>query len=419
MSDTAKIQEQPMKKRAGRKPIPYEKGSAEYKQEVARRALERFHKKNEKKVKKDTTFIYPTYRDAKPENALPPLRSLSVEMPTYLKPVFGEKFELNNDIPTWYFMHAKPIGALSETTQKQYKQYQLRLVKVSLDMYERLRYVLTQPVAIKAQFVKSWLAYTADKVREIYQKPQPIHNRGEYEQLIIEMFLYAHLSKTTKKEVKNIQMSQVASPARLEATIDWDVWLEKSAKYCKAIYNQKATMENHTTLALIALYSMLPPIRLDYDDVKVVSKVPTKKVRENTLVLSGPKKSAFYWVKFKNADAFERQGTLPIVIPVQGLLLKYLKTYWKTKHSLYPSDDKLFNIPHFSEKVSDVAELVSGKRFTNRLMRSSYIRHFYEQVQDGELDLAEIQEMMRNIHQTNIEVSISYIKKLAEGQEEF
>ena len=416
MSDIEPI---PIQKRAARSKIPYEKGSDDYKKEVARRALERYHRKNKKKIQKEPLNIYPTYKDSKPENALPFIRLLSVEMPTSLKPVFGETFELNNDIPSWYFMHAKPSDTLSETTQKQYKQYQLRIVKVSLDMYERIRYVVTQPVAIKAQFIKSWLAYLADQVRDIYQKPKPIHDRTKYEQLVIEMFLYAYLSKTTKKEVKNIQMSQVASPARMEATIDWEVWTDKAAKYCKAIFNQKVTLDNRTTLVLLALYSLLPPIRLDYDDVKVVYKTPTKKIRENTLLLSGPKKSAFYWVKFKNADAFERQGTLPIVIPVKGILLKYIKAYWKIKSSLYPSDDKLFSLAHFSEKVTEAAELVSGKRFTNRLMRSSYIKNFYDQVQDGELDLGEIQDMMRNIHQTNIEVSISYIKKLAEGQEEF
>jgi hypothetical protein len=130
------------------------------------------------------------------------------------------------------------------------------------------------------------------------------------------------------------------------------------------------------------------------------------------VVLGGKTISAFYWYKFKNASAFEKEGTLPIVQPLTPPLIKILTKYWNAVKT--PTRTKLFELPHFSEKVSAVAKIITGKNFTNRLMRSSFIQDFYMKVQDGKLDLDSIQAMMRSIHQTNIEVSLSYIKKLAE-----
>jgi hypothetical protein len=376
-----------------------------------------------KKVRVKKEADEPNYRLSKPPYALAKLKYLIIPMPPKLIPVFGKTFTLNNDITSWYCFHSKRLIELSETTQRQYKLLTLRLSKVAEDPFERVIYVLTQPLATKAQFIKAWLNHLSDTLYDIYLKPEPIKTIKVYEELVLEMFLFAELSKRAKTEVNNAQMSQLATEERIDNTIEWDEWTEKANKFAMTLYKKdEPTVQELTEMAIAGLYSMLPPIRLDYDDVKVVVKTPTDRMKplinklnekkENAVVLGGKTISAFYWYKFKNASAFEKEGTLPIVQPLTPPLIKILTKYWNAVKT--PTRTKLFELPHFSEKVSAVAKIITGKNFTNRLMRSSFIQDFYMKVQDGKLDLDSIQAMMRSIHQTNIEVSLSYIKKLAE-----
>ena len=365
----------------------------------------------------------PNYLHSKPMQVLPKLRTLIFPMPTKMVPIFGKTFTLNNDIPSWYCFHSKRLDTLSETTQKQYKLLVNRLKKESDDIYERIIYVMTQPLAKKAQFVKAWLNHLADKVHNIYEKPEPIESYKSYEHLLLEMFMYAEISKRAKTEVNYAQMSQVASEERINNTVEWDEWVAKADKFANIYFKKKdISVDEATEMALAALYSMLPPIRLDYDNVNVMVKTSLtgmktirnriNETKENTFLLGGPSTTAFYWYKFKNAGAFDKEGTLPIVQYVPNKLRLILKKYWAVVGS--PTRTKLFDIPHFSEKLSNVAKIITGKNFTNRLMRSSFIQDFYTKVQGGKMDLDAIQGMMRSIHQTNIEVNLSYIKKLAE-----
>lgn len=376
-----------------------------------------------KKVRAEKDADEPNYRHSKPPRVLPKLRYLIVPMPPKLIPVFGKTFTMNNDIPSWYSFHSKRLNELSETTQRQYKLLVLRLNKVANNMEDRIIYVLTQPLATKAQFIKAWLNHLSDKVYDLYLKPEPIKTLKNYEDLILEMFLFAELSKRSKSEVNNAQFSQLATDDRIDNTVEWDEWTKKADKFAMGLYRKKdATVNDLTEMAIAGLYSMLPPIRLDYDNVNVIVKTANDKMKpllnkikekkENTLVLGGNTTSAFYWFKFKNANAFEKEGTLPIVQPISTQLQKILKKYWDGVKT--PTRTKLFELPHFSEKVSAVAKIITGKNFTNRLMRSSFIQDFYMKVQNGKMDLDAIQAMMRSIHQTNIEVNLSYIKKLAE-----
>jgi hypothetical protein len=61
--------------------------------------------------------------------------------------------------------------------------------------------------------------------------------------------------------------------------------------------------------------------------------------------------------------------------------------------------------------LSSLAEQISGKHFTNRFMRSSYIKFWHqENSKDGELDINKTKEMMKLLHQTNLEIHLAYVK---------
>lgn len=397
-------------------PIGFPKHSEEWYAEVARRqkvrdvARRAAAKAAAAKGSRKQRIPVSTTKSA---NFLPPLKHLAIRIPEKLESTFGEVYKLSNNQDTWYFKHAKRTNVLATVTQKQYGTLVRKIKTIPGDMYDRLAWIVVQPLQHKAQYIKAWLAHIADKVAEWYESERPISVFKEYADLIAEMTLFADLSKRTKQDVKELQTSQVVSKDRLDNTVEWSEWVTAAKRYALTISKKKdATIDDMVRGVIAALYSYLPPIRLDYEDVTVVHKKP-KKMTDNTLVLSGVKSSAFYWMKFKNAEAFAKQGSLPIRQPLPPFLIKLLKRYMKMR----PDATKLFQVPHFSEKVTETALIITDKRFTNRLMRSSFITDFYNKAQAESMDLNKIKDMMRSIHQTNIETNISYIKKLAEGED--
>jgi hypothetical protein len=382
------------RKRAIKVANPFEKGTLEYKEEIKRRLRENWT--NKKNVYRNKT---------KEANTLPIPKKTYFKVPDDLKDILGDTIQITNDIKTWYFLHSKRTIQLSETTQKQYKNYNKRIPEG--DIWSEVRFVKEQPVQSKAQFIKSRLAHVADKVANFYESNEPILKVNEYNDLILAMFVWATLSKKSKSDIKELQASQITSQDRIDRTIDWDDWTKKANMFIMRIKRKKEPTERDLTdMALAAVYSYLPPIRLDYDNVTIVKRKP-KTITENTLVLSGNKTSAFYWVKFKNASAFK---DLPIEVKLPRNLLLTLKRYVK------PDQTRLFNISHFSEYLTALTEVITNIRFSNRLMRSSYIKNYYQNIDNGAFNINEAKKMMRQIHQTNIEISLSYIKRLAEGE---
>lgn len=381
------------KKRAIKVANPFEKGTLEYKEEIKRRLRENWT--NKKNVYRNKT---------KETNTLSIPKKTYFKVPDDLKDILGDAIQITNDIKTWYFLHSKRTIQLSETTQKQYKNYNKRIPEG--DIWSEVRFINEQPVQSKAQFIKARLALVADKVANFYETNEPILKVTEYNDLILAMFVWATLSKKSKSDIKELQASQIASQDRMDRTIDWDEWTKKANAFIMRIKRKKdATERDLTDMALAAVYSYLPPIRLDYDNVIIVKRKP-KTITENTLVLSGNKTSAFYWVKFKNASAFK---DLPIEVKLPRNLLLTLKKYVK------PEQTRLFNISHFSEYLTALTEVITNMKFSNRLMRSSYIKNYYQNIDNGAFNINEAKRMMRTIHQTNIEISLSYIKRLAEG----
>jgi len=381
------------RKRAKKIAIPFAKGTLEYKEEINRRLRENWS--NKKNVYRNKT---------KEANSLHIPKKTYFKVPDDLISVLGNDIQINNDIKTWYFLHSKRSIQLSETTQKQYKNYNKRIPEG--DIWSEVRFINEQPVQSKAQFIKSRLALVADKVANLYESNEPILKASEYNDLVLAMFVWATLSKKSKSDIKDLQASQIASQDRIDRTIDWDDWTKKANTFIMRIKRKKdATERDLTDMALASVYSYLPPIRLDYDNVVIVKRKP-KTITENTLVLAGNKTSAFYWVKFKNASAFK---DLPIEVKLPRNLLLTLKRYVK------PDQTRLFNIPHFSEYLTALTEVITNVKFSNRLMRSSYIKNYYQNIDNGSFNINEAKKMMRTIHQTNIEISLSYIKRLADA----
>jgi hypothetical protein len=113
-----------------------------------------------------------------------------------------------------------------------------------------------------------------------------------------------------------------------------------------------------------------------------------------------PREAVVFWGEFKNSASFE----LPLKQELPRQLVSVL-------HKVLPEGDSTpLKVPNFSTFLTHLAEQITGKQFTNRLMRASYIRWWHDNNSKDGVDVAKTKAMMAQMHQTNMQVHLSYVK---------
>jgi integrase len=156
------------------------------------------------------------------------------------------------------------------------------------------------------------------------------------------------------KKQAEIYQEQLLSPGEQEKFMDW-----------KEILKVQRTMEKGTLdHLLVSLYTLQPPMRLDYCGMKVVTTHPEAK-DGNYLVMSD--KPYFIFTQYKTV---KRYGV--VIKEVPKPLVVVLKRYFKG----YPTDI-LFQMSEtaFSKLIGDVFEKHTTKRVTCNILRHSYVSH--------------------------------------------
>jgi hypothetical protein len=193
--------------------------------------------------------------------------------------------------------------------------------------------------------------------------------------------------------------------------VPWSDWEQLSRRFVKALANKEdATTRDNQEAMVVALYSFIPPVRLDWNDIEVrytkggKALAPLKgEVGKNIMYLA-PKTAVVFWGEFKNAASFGTE--LPLRQELPSSLVRILhKVLPKSEEPVSP-----LKLPNFSNYLTGLAEQITGKPFSNRLMRSSYIRHYHEQNSKEGVNVAATKAMMRLLHQTNMEVHLAYNK---------
>jgi hypothetical protein len=374
------------------------KGTPEYTAEVARRQAERY------KLKKETAS---EPRDPGSEPPLPANLPIVYQTPEDLVGVLGESVTLPAEWTTWPMYHVRRQKDLSVTTMKQYKTYHSKLP--DKDIYDVVRFIVGHDAATQNQFAKSGLSYVSQQLYDmIYVGNARIRlaKSPQYKKLLHQMMVYSELNKRTKKVSYETHICQEASADRHANTVEWPVWSKKARQFVSRVVTMKEPTERDKKEAMIvAVYSMIPPVRLDWNDVIVerVKKVDAVKGEKgkNILYVSAPA-SVMTWGEFKNVASF---GTsVPLIQPIPAPLHRVFR-------KLLPAGDSTpFKVPNFSTYLTDLAETITGKRFTNRLMRSSYIRQWHMDNSAEVVDVKKTRAMMKLMHQTNLEVHLAYQK---------
>lgn len=384
--------------------IPFERGSPEYLAEKRRRALEYYYK-----VKK------PEKAAEKPKSpgdapAMPKRMPIVWKTPDDLRFLFGDQITLDAEWTRWPLFHVRRQSDLSKTTMNQYKSYYYRLPPG--DPWNQVRFVIKQVPATQNMYAKAALSYVCDSLyNSLYIKQtRNLAYDDEYKNRLLKMQIWSFLNKKTKAESYERHASQEASESRIEATVPWQDWVQLGKNYLRAMAGKKTLTEKEKRDTLLVwAYSQMPPVRLDWNDMKVV-RVKGGKVFDSisdthkggNVMYVGPKGVVICWSEFKNSAQFK---DLPIKHTVMGpAVIRMMK-------KVLPEGDSeplKMGESQFSRYLTRLAEDITGKPFSNRLMRSSYIQWWHQH--NDTTNVKAVQAMMRQIHQTNIQVHLGYIK---------
>lgn len=382
-------------------PIPFAKDSQEYRDEVKRRLRENWAKKKEQ---------YRPKVEEEERGAAPPLpRNLPINwsVPDDLRDILGETISLTADWMKLPIFHVRRQDQLSKTTLQQYKTYFYKLPQK--DIWDVVRFVMEHPAAQQNMYAKSGLSYIAQDLWDsIYVRQRKgLANTMEYKNKLLRLLVFAALSKSTKKQSYERHASQETSEENLENTVKWEDWTELAKRYVRALMSKPHPTDRDKQEALAAaVYSYIPPVRLDWNDIEVRRTKGGKtfealegEVGKNILFIA-PRESVVFWGEFKTAANFE--------LPLKQVLPRELTT---VLHKVLPEGDSTpLKVGNFSAFLTGVAKHITNKEFTNRLMRSSYIRWWHDNNSKDGVDVNKTKELMRQMHQTNMEVHFGYRK---------
>lgn len=398
-----------VRERKQKEDIPFATGTPEHAAETKRRARERWAANKDR-------YRVPKVEAVREVGDTPPLPKslpITVTVPDDLQDALGEKIIVPAEWQTWPMYHVRRQKDLSKITMSQYKSYFYKLPQK--DIFDVARYILALPLSQRNQAAKAGLSYTSQGLFDtIYERNRKgLATTAFYRNELIKMMVFAKLSQLTKKESYNKHISQEATPERLDATVPWADWTNLAARFVKVMLTKTdATVRDKQEALAMAAYSMIAPVRLDWNDIEVRKTRGGKAFKalkgekgKNILFLA-PKEAVIFWGEFKNAASFG--DDIPLKQDVPKPLLNVL-------HKLAPAD-KIYSplkIPNFSTWLTGVAERITGKPFSNRLMRSSYVRFFHDMNSKDGVDIAKTKQMMQLMHQKNVEVHLAYNKMKA------
>jgi len=358
--------------------------------------------------------------------------------PPRLRAIFGESVTCPTDESTWVANHTKKWEALGEDAKKQYPTNARKALSnagynppKTSDPLAITDYALSVPIDIwkvvieatddkhsvhqRNNFSKGLLGVFNAKIRKMIETKDP-----KTHQLCVWATIIQLMNNNAKRDTSNKHEEQGQSAAAADNTSEWGEWLAKSSAF---ITSAGADAKSQRDAMIVAVYSMIPPVRRNWFEMQVVTAEPPKGDKRNSILITD-KEVVTYWGNFKNKASFKNE--LPLRIPIESqalvaLIRKYaptLKNNW-----FFPSSDRQNAKPMsrdaFGKHIGDLAEKIVGKRFTCNRMRASFITHWHtHNSKDGKANVSAMRVVMRQLHQANLGVHLSYAKLHAKWNKE-
>lgn len=216
------------------------------------------------------------------------------------------------------------------------------------------------------------------------------------------------MTKRSVSESVTKHESQTQSVAAADETVPWAVWWKSvKAEMDKPV---PATFPLWRDRIILAAYTFIPPIRLNWANIEIVTKEPVKSQERKNYLMVKDGKIMTWWGDFKNRASFKDE--LPLRIPIESeILTKAMLPYLaanKTKWVFPNKHGNAWKHNAFGEHLGDLAQAVIGKRFTVQRMRAAYITSFHAKQPD--LKIEAVRKVMRQMHQANLGSHLSYDK---------
>lgn len=174
---------------------------------------------------------------------------------------------------------------------------------------------------------------------------------------------YMELLSENKENLK----TEVKSEREKAAWVDWKNILAETPKAPKA--GDSMTQEQ----VLLAIYTLIPPVRLDYHALSIVQYPAT--TQGNYLQIQNKNKMSLILTEYKTSETY---GATTIALPVRlcKIINSYLETMPKKKFLFSPkgSIDKSFkSAESFGAYLRDTLKTIFEKPLTIDILRHSYI----------------------------------------------
>jgi hypothetical protein len=385
-------------------PIPYAKESQEYRDEVRRRLRENWAKKKEQYRPKSEPEEEIQVGEKPP---IPTKFTAKWTVPSDLHDILGESIALPDDWTKYPLYHVRRQSELSKSTIAQYKAYYYRMPR--RDIWDVVRFIKTHPLAQQNMFAKAALSYICQDLWDsIYvNKKKGLASSSAYKTDLQTMAVFSELSKRTKRQSYEKHSSQQANEENIDNTVKWEDWEALARRFIRALTSKKdMTERDRKEVLVVAVYSLIPPVRLDWNDIEVRRTKGGKTFEKvegeagKNILWIAPRQAVVFWGEFKNSASF----TLPLRQDLPRELVSIMQKV------LPEGDSTPLKVSNFSTFLTHLAEQITGKEFSNRLMRSSYIRWWHNNNSKGEVNVEKTRELMTQMHQTNMQVHLSYVK---------
>lgn len=249
--------------------------------------------------------------------------------------------------------------------------------------------------------------------------PPPIGERQMY--LLLQYLLLSakfnqiYMGKSGGQHAKQVQSDLAAAN-----TVPWKEWETMSSKFITRKWKM-AAFEDKRDAMMMAVYTWQPPIRCNWNSVRFTDKAPTlpegveqDRAAGNWIVVGD--KVTTHWNDFKNVNSF--RGSLPVKVEVEDQRLIKLIKEWKAINvspCMFPKSNTAASTflqkSYFCQKIGDLTEAISRRRFTTQRLRASYISWWHTAHATGRaLNIEQVAKVMRSMHQTNLQVHLGYAK---------
>lgn len=182
------------------------------------------------------------------------------------------------------------------------------------------------------------------------------------------------------KDMEKVAINQQIAPNRAEHQISWSKIIEARGKIKKLFEEDKTNNKNNEAYLAAALYTMRPPIRLDYADMELIDDINDDVDSKQNYILQNKKKGT-YTIIINHDKVIEthKKGIYPIKEPeLNKIIANSLKEYKRDYlFSKFDSNEEPLGKIGLRELLHYVFK---PKLISVDILRSAYISEKYPKI---------------------------------------